>query len=155
MAAGYAPLSIGTETDGSLVCPAGRAALYTIKSTIGAVSPDGIIPISHLFDSAGPMTKTTHDLATLLDVLTATPPAQSFTASLTGSWSEIAVASLDPSIWKYSTSQTKPADGAEAQMVSRCMSPSKESISNGVTASRIQRGLRAHPTESKEVCGKC
>ena len=70
VAAGYSPFSIGTETDGSLVCPSGRAALYTIKPTTGLVSQEGIIPISNLCDAAGPMTKTTHDLATLFDVLT-------------------------------------------------------------------------------------
>ncbi|KAJ5379413.1 hypothetical protein N7509_012532 [Penicillium cosmopolitanum] len=117
VAAGYAPLSIGTETDGSLVCPSGRAALYTIKPTIGLVSQEGIIPISNHFDSAGPMTKTTHDLATLFDVLASKGSTDSFTASLTGSWSDISVAVLDPSIWKYPNTLTKPADAAEAQII--------------------------------------
>lgn len=123
MAAGYAPLSIGTETDGSLVCPSGRAALYTIKPTIGLVSQEGIIPISNHFDSAGPMTKTTHDLATLFDVLASKGSTDSFTASLTGSWSDISVAVLDPSIWKYPSTLTKPADAAEAQIVSFFIKP--------------------------------
>lgn len=47
VSAGYAPVSIGTETDGSLVCPAGRAALYTIKPTIGLVPQSDIVPVSH------------------------------------------------------------------------------------------------------------
>lgn len=118
MAAGYAPISIGTETDGSLVCPSGRAALYTIKPTIGLVSQEGIIPISNLFDAAGPMTKSTHVLATLFDILASKGSSESFTNSLTGSWSDISVAVLDPSVWKYPGSLTKPADGAEAQIVS-------------------------------------
>ncbi|OQE17313.1 hypothetical protein PENSTE_c021G09390 [Penicillium steckii] len=117
VAAGYAPFSIGTETDGSLVCPSGRAALYTIKPTIGLVSQEGIIPISNLFDAAGPMTKTTHDLATLFDVLAGTSPSKSFTTSLTGSWSDISVAVLDPETWKYPEELTKPADGAESQIL--------------------------------------
>ena len=123
VAAGYSPFSIGTETDGSLVCPSGRAALYTIKPTIGLVSQEGIIPISNLFDAAGPMTKTTHDLATLFDVLTDRSSSDSFTKNLTGSWSDISVAVLDPETWKYSEDLTKPADGAESQIVSQSIMP--------------------------------
>ncbi|KAH6627164.1 amidase signature domain-containing protein [Chaetomium sp. MPI-SDFR-AT-0129] len=116
VSAGYAPLAIGTETDGSLVCPAGRAALYTIKPTIGLVPQDGIVPISHHFDSAGPMTKSVHDLAILLDVLASRPRSESFTRSLTGSWSDISVAVLDPDKWKFPEASVKPVDGAEAQI---------------------------------------
>ena len=67
--AGYAPISIGTETEGSLIVPASRAALYTIKPTIPIVSQEGIIPITGFCDSAGPMTKSVEDLANLMDVL--------------------------------------------------------------------------------------
>ncbi|KAK3291864.1 amidase signature domain-containing protein [Chaetomium fimeti] len=116
VSAGYAPLAIGTETDASLVCPAGRAALYTIKPTIGLVSQEGIMPISHHFDTAGPMTKSVHDLAALLDVLAAGPRSESFTASLTGSWSDISVAVLDPEEWKFPEDWVKPVEGAEAQI---------------------------------------
>ncbi|KAH6623823.1 amidase signature domain-containing protein [Chaetomium tenue] len=116
VSAGYAPLAIGTETDGSLVCPAGRAALYTIKPTIGLVPQEGIIPISHHFDTAGPMTKSVCDLADLLDVLAARPRSESFTADLTGSWGGISVAVLDPDKWKFSEDWVKPVQGAEAQI---------------------------------------
>ncbi|KAJ5238304.1 hypothetical protein N7468_002923 [Penicillium chermesinum] len=116
VSAGYAPFSIGTETDGSLVSPSGRAALYTIKSTIGLVPQDGIIPISRTFDAAGPMTKSSHDLALLLDVLAQRDPANSFTNYLTGSWSDISVAVLDPDHWKSPSDDNKPIEEAEAQM---------------------------------------
>ncbi|KAK4157240.1 amidase signature domain-containing protein [Chaetomidium leptoderma] len=117
VSAGYAPLAIGTEMDGSLVCPAGRAALYTIKPTIGLVPQEGIVPISHHFDTAGPMAKSVHDLAALLDVLAARPRSvESFTANLTGSWSDISVAVLDPDKWKFPETWVKPVDGAEAQI---------------------------------------
>ncbi|KAJ5648058.1 hypothetical protein N7490_004430 [Penicillium lividum] len=116
VSAGYAPFSIGTETDGSLVSPSGRAALYTIKPTIGLVSQDGIIPISSNFDAAGPMTKSSHDLASLLDVLAGKSDSDSFTNYLTGSWSDISVAVLDPENWRNSDTSVKPVDGAEAQI---------------------------------------
>lgn len=118
VSAGYAPFAIGTETDGSLVAPSGRAALYTIKPSIGLVSQDGIIPISSNFDAAGPMTKSTYDLAALLDVLIRKPASESFTNNLTCSWFDISVAFLDPDAWKGSEDDIKPVDDAEAQMVS-------------------------------------
>ncbi|KAK3941391.1 amidase signature domain-containing protein [Diplogelasinospora grovesii] len=119
VSAGYAPLAIGTETDGSLVCPAGRAALYTIKPTIGLVPGEGIVPVSTHFDSAGPMTKSAYDLATLLDILASKPPSDrggSYVAHLTGSWSDISVAVLDPDKWKFPEAWVKPVDGAEVQI---------------------------------------
>lgn len=64
-----AALAIGTETCGSLVAPSNRAALYTIKPTIGLVSTSGIVPASDFCDSAGPMTKSVWDLAVCLDAI--------------------------------------------------------------------------------------
>ncbi|KAJ5689587.1 hypothetical protein N7462_003979 [Penicillium macrosclerotiorum] len=117
VSAGYAPFSIGSETDGSLTVPAGRAALYTIKPTIGLVPSDGIVPISINFDAAGPMTKSPYDLAALLDVLSAPSPSISFTQYLTASWSDISVGVLDPEQWRLPESEVKHAEGAEAQMM--------------------------------------
>ncbi|KAL6807582.1 amidase signature domain-containing protein [Trichoderma sp. SZMC 28013] len=117
VSAGFAPISVGTETDGSLLCPAGRAALYTIKPTIGLIPQHGIVPMSTNFDSAGPMTKTPYDLAVLLDVLASRSPSESYTKNLTGSWSGISVATLDYSKWRYPDNFIKPADGAEAQIL--------------------------------------
>jgi amidase len=64
------------------------------------------------------MTKSSYDLAALLDVITARDPSESYTKNLTKSWSDISVAVLDPEIWKFPESYVKPADGAEAQIVS-------------------------------------
>lgn len=123
VSAGYSPSSIGTETDGSLLCPAGRAALYTIKPTIGLVPQHGIVPMSANFDSAGPMTKTSYDLAVLLDVLASRPLSESYMKNLTASWSGISVAALDYSKWRYPNSFIKPVDGAEAQIVYNIPAP--------------------------------
>ncbi|KAI9158329.1 putative amidase family protein [Paramyrothecium foliicola] len=108
--AGYAPISIGTETDGSLLCPDGRAALYTIKPTVDLVPQHGIIPMSHNFDSAEPMTKTAYELAITLDVLASRAPSESYTSNLSGSWSGISVAFLDYSQWRYPDTFIKPMD---------------------------------------------
>ncbi|KAG0648046.1 amidase [Hyphodiscus hymeniophilus] len=118
VAAGYCPLSIGTETNGSLVWPASRCGLFSIKPTIGLISSRGIVPISHNCDSAGPMAKTTYDLALVLDQILDNPPPQSFTSVLTTSWSGLAIGVLDYTVWWHDTGFLKPVPEATAQMVS-------------------------------------
>jgi amidase len=61
--------AIGTETDGSIVCPSGNNLCVGIKPSIGLVSQDGIIPIAHSQDTAGPMTRTVTDAAVLLGII--------------------------------------------------------------------------------------
>lgn len=63
------PVTIGTETNGSLTSPSKSNAIVTIKPTIGLVSRHGIIPISHHQDMAGPMAKSVEDCAILLEIL--------------------------------------------------------------------------------------
>lgn len=69
VAAGLAPLAVGTETDASIVCPSGFNGVVGIKPTVGTVSRRGIIPISKTFDTAGPMAKTVAGAALLLQAL--------------------------------------------------------------------------------------
>ena len=68
-AANLCAIAVGTETDGSIVCPAGHNAVVGLKPTVGLVAQDGIIPISHSQDTAGPMVRTVTDAAILLNVL--------------------------------------------------------------------------------------
>jgi len=70
ISANLAAVGIGTETDGSIVCPSSANGLAGIKPTVGLVSRAGIIPISHSQDGAGPMCRTVRDAAILLSVLT-------------------------------------------------------------------------------------
>jgi len=76
--------AIGTETDGSIVCPSSSNGLAGIKPTVGLVSRSGIIPISHSQDGAGPMCRTVRDAATLLGVLTGVDPEDAATAESSG-----------------------------------------------------------------------
>ena len=69
IAANFAAVGIGTETDGSIVCPSGACSLVGVKPTLGLIEGAGIIPIAHSQDTAGPMTRTVADAATLLGVL--------------------------------------------------------------------------------------
>jgi amidase len=69
IAASLATLGVGTETDGSIVCPSNANGLVGIKPTVGLVSRAGIVPISHTQDTAGPMCRTVRDAAVLLGVM--------------------------------------------------------------------------------------
>jgi len=75
VAAGLAPLAIGTETDGSIVCPASACGIVGIKPTNGMISRRGIVPISPVQDTAGPMAASVADAAALLSVLAGADPA--------------------------------------------------------------------------------
>ena len=70
VAANLASVAVGTETDGSVVCPAGVNGIVGIKPTLGLVSRSGIIPIAHSQDTAGPMARTVRDAAILLSAMT-------------------------------------------------------------------------------------
>ncbi|MCB1691407.1 MAG: amidase [Pseudomonadales bacterium] len=72
VAARYAPLAIGTETNGSIVCPAGVNGVVGIKPTVGLVPADRIVPISHSQDTAGPMALDVESAALLLEALSGT-----------------------------------------------------------------------------------
>jgi amidase len=69
-----APLAVGTETDGSIVSPASACGIVGIKPTAGLVSRTGIVPVSPVQDTAGPMAATVADAAALLSVLAAADP---------------------------------------------------------------------------------
>lgn len=76
VAAGLVPLAIGTETDGSIVCPASICGLVGVKPTVGWSSLAGILTISDAQDAAGSLARSVHDAALLLDVMASAPQAQ-------------------------------------------------------------------------------
>jgi amidase len=84
IAAGLAPLGIGTETDGSIICPSGINGIVGVKPTVGRWSRSGIIPISASQDTAGPMTRHVADAALLLAALTAVDARDAATTASTG-----------------------------------------------------------------------
>jgi len=83
-AANFCAVAIGTETDGSVVCPANANSLVGIKPTVGLVGRSGIIPISHTQDTAGPMTRNVADAATVLGALTGIDPRDAATGPSSG-----------------------------------------------------------------------
>jgi amidase len=80
-AANLSAVTVGSETDGSIVSPSSANGIVGFKPTIGLVSRTGIIPISHTQDTAGPMTRTVADAATLLGAMTGVDEADAVTAA--------------------------------------------------------------------------
>ncbi|MDQ8029050.1 MAG: amidase [Brevundimonas sp.] len=80
VAIGLAPAAIGTETDGSITCPASVNGVVGFKPTVGLVSRTHIVPISHSQDTAGPITTTVEDAARVLSVIAGTDPLDPATA---------------------------------------------------------------------------
>jgi amidase len=83
-ASNFCAASVGSETDGSIVCPSSSNSLVGIKPTVGLVSRSGIIPISHSQDTAGPMARCVADAAALLGVLAGVDPRDPATAASRG-----------------------------------------------------------------------
>jgi len=75
MAAGLAAAAVDTETDGSIVCPAAMNGVVGLKPTVGLLSGQRIVPISHSQDTAGPMGISVYDVAVVLDAMVSTAPA--------------------------------------------------------------------------------
>jgi amidase len=73
VAADLCAVAVGTETDGSIICPSSLNGIVGIKPTVGRVSGSGIVPISHTQDTAGPMARTVEDAAALLAAIAETP----------------------------------------------------------------------------------
>ncbi|HJQ20283.1 MAG TPA: amidase [Gemmatimonadaceae bacterium] len=84
VSANFAAVGVGTETDGSVVCPSAANGLVGIKPTVGLVSRAGIVPISHTQDTAGAMCRSVADAATLLGALAGVDPDDAATAAARG-----------------------------------------------------------------------
>lgn len=84
VSANLCAIAVGTETDGSIVCPASACGVVGLKPTVGLWSRSGIIPISETQDTAGPMGRTVADVAALLGPLAAVDPADPRTAAAAG-----------------------------------------------------------------------
>ena len=95
-AASLCAVAVGSETDGSVVCPASANGLVGIKPTLGLISRAGIIPIAHSQDTAGPMARTVRDAAILLSALTGVDPRDSATSASAGKAAADYTKFLDP-----------------------------------------------------------
>jgi amidase len=99
VAANLCAVAVGTETDGSIVCPSTANGIVGVKPTVGLVSRAGIIPISRTQDTAGPMARTVADAATLLTALAGVDPRDEATAAARNHLADYTTA-LDPGALK-------------------------------------------------------
>ena len=96
VSANLCAVAVGTETDGSIVCPSSANGIVGIKPTVGLVSRAGIIPIAHSQDTAGPMARTVADAAILLGALAGVDSEDAATAGSRGKAPEDYTKFLDP-----------------------------------------------------------
>ena len=96
VSANLGAVAVGTETDGSIVCPAGANGVVGIKPTVGLVSRAGIVPISHTQDTAGPLCRTVADAAALLTAMAGTDVRDRATAAAAGHVASDYTRFLDP-----------------------------------------------------------
>src|SRR5262249_36577743 len=99
-AANLCAVAVGTETDGSVVCPSNANGLVGIKPTLGLASRSGIIPIAHSQDTPGPMARTVRDAAILLGVMAGVDPAAKATSDGSGKAASDYTKLLDPNALK-------------------------------------------------------
>jgi amidase len=95
-ALGLAPLTLGSETDGSITSPSDHQSLVGMKPTLGLVSRAGILPIAASQDTAGPMTRTVADAAALLAVLAGPDPDDPATEDAQATAEQLRALTLDP-----------------------------------------------------------
>ncbi|GAM36146.1 hypothetical protein TCE0_018r05007 [Talaromyces pinophilus] len=125
VAAGFAPLAMGTETIGSIVTPSTRAALYALKPTVGIQDSTGLYCMTEFFDSPGPMAKSAADVCVLTEILLGRKfdlPAE----SESNIWEGIEVGFLDPKVWKMADDFCTQFEGTAEQMVDEY----EETVSN-------------------------
>ncbi|KAL9066020.1 MAG: hypothetical protein Q9157_007285, partial [Trypethelium eluteriae] len=143
VAAGFAPVSIGTKSEGSIVTPASRAALYSIKPTIGNLPKHGVFSAVPIFESAGPLAKTPRDLADLTAILMG---QKSCSSRLTGRWDGLGLAFVDPTKWKWSQAICGRNDGFEKQYMHEL-----EQAANTLAARGIKVAQKANFPTFEEI----
>ncbi|KAI0109049.1 amidase signature domain-containing protein [Nemania sp. FL0031] len=123
VSAGYSPISIGTEADGSICTPASRAALYGMKPTVGSTPMDGIFVISTSFDTVGAMAKSVDDLATLVGCIQDVTPGSgeatpNYQAVFQKDWSGLRLGFVDPDKWQLPPKLVEPIEEVNVQIKS-------------------------------------
>jgi amidase len=147
VAASLAQVSIGTETDGSIVCPAGATGIVGHKPTLGLVSRDGIVPISAEQDTAGPMARHAIDAALLLEVIAGEDEADAATqeipADLDTDFSALDTDALQGArigVWTLTPEQAAVVDDAAENVFANAQ---KELEAAGATVVPVQLAYQA------------
>ncbi|KAJ5724093.1 amidase signature domain-containing protein [Penicillium malachiteum] len=135
VAAGMAPIALGTETDGSILVPSDRASLYSLKLTVGKASTHGTLPFTQITDSLGPMTKSAHDVASILDILSPIKEGTNEDA-LTTSFKGMRVGFLDPLEWASGAGAVRPNEDYTQQALEEISAAADKIASTGAIVKR-------------------
>ncbi|KAI0466325.1 amidase signature domain-containing protein [Xylaria cf. heliscus] len=136
VSAGFSPVALGTEVDGSLVQPAARAALYAMKPSVGATELGGVFAVSEEFDSLGSMAKSTLDLARMTE-LVLNPEARSklpkdgYLSYLQRDFTGIRVGFVDPEQWRWPDNVQPQKSDTREQMKQTYLATMKLVENNG------------------------
>ncbi|KAL1635198.1 hypothetical protein SLS58_010368 [Diplodia intermedia] len=126
VAAGFAPLALATDTVGSLMAPANRAALYALKPTVGEVPADGVLACSESFDGVAAAAKSAADLTFMVDAvmrplgreLGEGTPLRYRLFQVRSRWNGLRVGFVDPAIWRVGKDFSRLNADAEKYMMS-------------------------------------
>lgn len=121
MAAGFAPIGIGAETDGSIVQPGTRAGLFALKPSCGTTPLAGAMPINQNFDTIGAIGRTAKDLADMIGLLDGTGD---YSTSLTNSWEGVRVGFVEFEKWLPASFVVEENEDFKQQIVSTPHLPS-------------------------------
>ena len=146
VAASLAQVAIGTETEGSIVCPSGTTGVVGLKPTLGLVSREGIVPISAEQDTAGPIARHAVDAAILLSVVAGQDPADAATAEIPADF-DANFTALDPyklkgariGVLTLSSEETQAVDDGTKAVFSMAV---KELVAAGATTVPVQLAYR-------------
>lgn len=117
IAASFAPVAIGTETDGSVTCPSAMNGLAGHKPTVGLVSRTHVVPISHTQDTPGPMGRSITDIAALLTVMAGSDPADKATADADAKKTDYVAALKEASLKGVRIGVLRDKQGSEPKTV--------------------------------------
>lgn len=126
MAAGLAAATIGTETDGSITCPAGVNGVVGFKPTVGLVSRRYVVPISHSQDTAGPITRSVRDAAIMLTAMAGSDPQDAATA--------------DADKWRGDYSQGLSADALKGMRIGVLRAPNVDATLFDAALASLEAG---------------
>jgi amidase len=125
-AAGLAAATIGTETDGSITCPAGVNGVVGFKPTVGLVSRRYVVPISHSQDTAGPMTRSVRDAAIMLTAMAGSDPQDAATA--------------DADKWRGNYAADLSADGLKGMRIGVLRAPNADALLFDAALAKLKDG---------------
>ncbi|MFZ9126237.1 MAG: amidase [Steroidobacteraceae bacterium] len=142
-AANLCAASVGTETDGSIVCPAKACGLVGLKPTVGLISRSGIIPISATQDTAGPMTRTVEDAALMLAALAGRDRRDTATSRIPGAYALNFQRALRPDALRFARLGVVRSMFGDNPMVAKVMETALTDLSR-LGAELVDVETRAH-----------